>query len=458
MSSTGAGSESVPPVEGDFRWQAFFQKAREPLFLLDRRRRILFVNRAWEALTGLGLPEVRGLVCRRRLAQPGDPWDLTIRSLCAPPREAVRGEHGKTRRLVHPRAGGAQWWDIDFRPWHDDQGLLGVLGQITVAVKSEPASPFNLPERLAALRASHVERFSLARLTGHRPDFARLREQVRLAAETRSPALILGEVGTGKDWIARTIHQCGPKRAGSFLPIACGRLPPSVLGALLAELPKRKDVRTVYLEEPARLPRDLQVDLVQRFQDRESEPSQLLAGEIADPERAVQEGRLHESLYWLLSPLVLRLPPLRDRFDDLPQLVEEVLGRLRPELSQAVSRLSVDSWSILRAYRWPGNLDELFAVVRGACHRATSDTLEPAQFPAKLRLLARLGETSSIASAKKLALDDLLEKAERRLLILAMRKAKGNQSQAAESLSIWRARLARRLEALGIDAKSLEEK
>src|SRR5947207_315889 len=116
MSASGPSPESPSPSGGgaDFRWQALFQHAGEPLFLLNRRRRILFVNKAWELLTGLPAALARGQVCRRRARAAGDPADVVIRSLCCPPPEVLEGRPGRVRRPAPARKD--VWWDIDFLP------------------------------------------------------------------------------------------------------------------------------------------------------------------------------------------------------------------------------------------------------------------------------------------------------------------------------------------------------
>src|SRR5690242_19641523 len=104
----------------DFRWQSLFQRAGEPFFLLNRRRRILFVNRAWEKLTGLAATEARGLQCLRRSSLPHDPWDVVIRAICSPPPDVLQGRPGRARRLV-PRTGSTpRWWDLEFFPLHNE--------------------------------------------------------------------------------------------------------------------------------------------------------------------------------------------------------------------------------------------------------------------------------------------------------------------------------------------------
>src|SRR6266851_1595561 len=215
--------------ETDFRWQALFQRAHEAFFLLNRRRRILFVNRSWEELTGLSAAEARGLQCLRRPSLPQDPWDVVIRAVCCPPPEVLQGKPGRTRRLVSRADTSPRWWDVEFLPLHDTEGLLCVLGKITPLAQDEPAARPPLPEKLVSLRMRTAQRYGLEQLASNLPSFQRVIEQVHLASQTRIPVLLLGEPGTGKHWVARTIHHQGTMREGTFAALACARLPATLL-------------------------------------------------------------------------------------------------------------------------------------------------------------------------------------------------------------------------------------
>jgi transcriptional regulator with PAS, ATPase and Fis domain len=149
-------------------------------------------------------------------------------------------------------------------------------------------------------------------------------------------------------------------------------------------------------------------------------------------------------LHFALSPLTITVPPLRERLADLPALVERVLGRLNSDIEQGATGLAAEAWDILRAYRWPGNLRELHTVLAEAWGRAKAERIDPGDLPLFLRGPAPTPE-------RVLPLDKLLEQVERRMLVLALRKARNNKTRAAELLAIWRPRLLRRMEALGID-------
>src|SRR5947209_4972402 len=111
-------------TQDEFRWQALFQRTREPLFLLNRQRRILFVNRAWEELTGLPAAEARGRRVGHRRKPATLPLGEALAHALAPPAEVLQGQPGKARRLA-PGAAGRRWWDVEFFPLRGDAGLLG---------------------------------------------------------------------------------------------------------------------------------------------------------------------------------------------------------------------------------------------------------------------------------------------------------------------------------------------
>jgi DNA-binding NtrC family response regulator len=431
----------------DFRWQALFQRASEPLFLLNRRRRILFVNRAWEELTGLSAAEARGLQCPRRPLLPQDPWDVVVRAVCCPPPEVLHGSPGRARRLVPRPATVRCWWDLEFFPLHDQTALLCVLGKIVpVAAEKATLNP-PLPESLMALRQRTAQRYGFDQLRSNLPQFQRVIEQVRLACQTSVPVLIVGEPGTGKHWVARTIHHQGATRERTFAALDCARLPSALLSNLLFE---SSFIGTKYLNEPALLPRELQAGLCAYLREtRESAGVRFIAGSSSEPEADIRAGRLADELYCALSPLIIPLPALRERQADVPALAERFLERIHSESELPTPGLTPEAWDLLRSYSWPGNLRELYDVLQGASQRA-SGQIEACHLPAKLRLAVSLDQTPQPVTERSIGLDHVLEQAERRLIVSALRRAHGNRSRAAELLSIWRARLLRRMEALGI--------
>jgi DNA-binding NtrC family response regulator len=276
----------------------------------------------------------------------------------------------------------------------------------------------------------------------------RLARQVRLALQVPEPVLLVGERGAGKQTVARVIHHQGRDAESAFAGLDCERLPADALAALLAGAPPAlAGVGTVYLRQVCGLPRELQALLCQRLASGGDRP-RVIAGLTAPAEELVHEGRLLRELAGLLSPLTLDVPPLRQRLDDLPHLIERML----PRLQGGPVALSPAAHEVLRGHAWPGNLAELFAVLADSRPRATQARIDAGDLPASLRLGDRLGREAPRPPAQA-PLPELLEQVERRLIEVALRRARGNRSKAADALGIYRSLLVRRMKALGLEAQ-----
>jgi transcriptional regulator with PAS, ATPase and Fis domain len=457
------------PLARNFRWQAFFEHAADPVFVLDRRCRLLFVNRAWEAMTGLSRDEAHHLVCRRPAASAADdaPLDVLAHAL-TPPREVLRGDLGRARRLLPGRSApgktlagrqpGPGWWDVEFLPLRQtgsQQGFL-IVGRITPVVMEEMGGAGPLPERLEALRLSGRED---AWWSSEVPAMRRTLGQARLAARVGTPALLIGEPGTGKRTLARHIHALGPRREASFAALDCARLPAEALALLLFGGPgacQREALGTVYLADVDRLPRDLQLRLQEKVtsllddeEDADRPPyPRLLAGCTLPLSEAVRAGLLEE-LAFSLGTLTVEVPPLRERKEDLRPLVEYTLRR-----TQSTAGLTPAAWEALANYTWPGNLRELAEALARACRRLRTAGLDGPIDVGDLPLAVRVAGVPARAEERTLDLPRILQDVERRLIELAMRQAGPNKQKVAALLSMSRGTLLRRLKALGISDSS----
>lgn len=442
-----------------FRWQAFFQHCAEPLFVLDRRGRLLFVNHAWETLTGMAKEDAHVLVCRRpRPVSANDMAEEILAHAMTPPPDVRCGASGRVRRLVHPHAclaGAAGWWEVEFLPLLQ-QGELGgylIVGCIRPLDSKDRIRDHPFSEKLVNLRQSRVEKFDLDAWTSTLPPMRRLAEQVCLASQVTTPVLLQGESGTGKQTLARTIHYLSARGEGACAVLDCQHLPPALVSSLLSG---SEGLAAIYLREPANLPRDVQQLLCERMVksgssglERTSQP-RIIAGCMAPLSRAVRMGRMLEELACALSTLVLEVPPLRERLADLPGLVERLLPRACTGREVHVASLSADAWALLRGYSWPGNVRELYNVLRAACSHARGEQLRAADLPAELRRAVQREQAPPRPIDKSLPLQHLLEEAERRLIQLALQRAGGRKARAARLLGIPRPRLWRRMVKLGI--------
>jgi transcriptional regulator with PAS, ATPase and Fis domain len=441
-----ADAESLAP---DFRWRALFQRTRDALFVLNRQRRFLFVNTAWEMQTRLSAAEARGLACVRRPLQQQDPWDIVVRSLCCPPPEVQKGRAARVRRLVPGSPAEARWWVIDFMPLASADGLLAIIGKLSGAADPDPVATLPLPEKLMALREGIRRRYSIESLAAHSVGSQLIEAQVRVAGEIVAPILICGEAGTGKQWIARVIHGQSTWHEQPFLVVDCRRLPAELIGDL-CQAPGDSH-RTIFLKEPQHLPRDYQLRLHEAIRaGADKSGPRVVAACSSAPAGEVAAGRLVQELYATLATLVIHVAPLRERMADLPLLVQQLLPRANGSQGACATALAPEASELLGRYAWPGNLRELYAALQCGCVRAKGNRIEAENLPAHIRLALRLDEVESPQPARLMSLDQILEMTERRLIVRALGYAKGNRNRAAELLSIWRPRLLRRMQALGI--------
>ncbi len=413
-----------------FRWQALLQGADDALFVLDRRRRVLFVNAAFERLVGLTLGRVRGLSCRRPAAPgPDDPVEDHAAHLMSPPPAALDGTACRARRLLPSPA--PLWIDLDFLPVRQEgEGLL-ILGR-AVAVPPTHGPPAALPERLVGLRHSRAGEFALDLLG---PPSALLHRQALLAAGLTCPVMLRGEPGTGRATFARIVHHHGPHRERPLAVLDCARLPARAVLGLVLETRGDHAPAAFHLREPGRLPADAQAKIAAWL--AAGHGPRLYAGCSTPPVPPLAEA---------LAVLTVDLPPLRSCKAELPRFAEWMLARLNDEGGVVITGLSPPAWDILRAHDWPGNLAELFDVLRGARRRAAGPLIEREHLPMALRV----AEEPAPPAVRPLDMEGILAEAERRLIRLALERAGGNRTRAAELLSVPRARLLRRIEALGL--------
>lgn len=447
------------------RWHELLHGAAEAVFVLDRSRRLVYANPAWEALTGLSFERVRGLRCRSRGIADPDP-EQVLALVLSPPRSFDALGLSRVRRRYEDGSAAASWWDIDYLSLHDEQGLLGLLGKIQPVAAAREGPRARIPEQLIRLRAEAAQRRRLGEVPTQSPAVRHALEQARLASQSAVPTLIVGEPGTGKQWLARWIHQQSAVREQTFAALDGARLPAAILAdALWGEkgLLRRPTLGTLYLRQPSAWPRDWQLHLLAWLEGaNEAQRARgggvprgtprLLAGCVTEPHADVAAGTLLAELSFALGTLQIRLPPLRERREDLPFLIDHFLQRLQPATGRKISGLNAPALEMLAGHSWPGNLRELYEVLLDASLRADGGAIEPAHLQAYLRQAATLDALLRKEPERVLSLDAILERVERRLIENALRQARGNKARAAELLGIWRPRLLRRLEALGLAA------
>ncbi len=296
-------------------------------------------------------------------------------------------------------------------------------------------------------------------------------------APTDSTVLILGESGTGKELVATSIFEHSQRKEKPFVKLNCAAIPEELLESELfghekgaftgatAFKPGKFDMAdggTIFLDEIGDMPLNLQAKILRVLQEKEfyrvggsrtiKVDVRFLASTNKNLERMVREGTFREDLYYRLNVFTLHLPPLRERKEDIPVLVDHFLKNLAKPVE-----ISSVALQMLMAYSWPGNIRELQNVIQSAAVVAEGGYIEPLQLPVKItRLFAQRENTEDLKLPANVSLDDKLREIERSLIIEALSKTGGVQSRATELLGINQRSLWHRIKKLNIDVKGLK--
>lgn len=385
--------------------------------------------------------------------------------------------------------------------------MLTAYGTVETAVEAMKqgaydylAKPVNLDElegrvshalaeaRLRAENAMLKERlrkeYGFENILGNSGAMRRVFETIRQVAPTKATVHIVGESGVGKELIANALHNISPRKDKPFIAVHCAALSKSLLeselfghekgaftGAIASKLGRfeRADGGTLFLDEVSEIDPDIQVKLLRFLEEWEFErvggiktikvDVRLITATNSDLARLVEEGRFREDLYYRLNVVSIRVPPLRERKEDIPILVKAFLAELSRENDKNVSSMTPESLDALVAYDWPGNIRELRNVIESLVVLCPGDTIELAQFPPNIRRPSREKEVvlpsqeTADASGPKILLPagTSLQDAEKLLIQETLRNNDNNISKAARILNISRRTLHRKLNEYNIN-------
>jgi DNA-binding NtrC family response regulator len=270
------------------------------------------------------------------------------------------------------------------------------------------ASHLKLKTENRVLREKIRSKQGFGSIIGRAPEMDKLYRIIAKAAHSVHPVLILGESGTGKEMVARAIHYSGPFRDKPFIPVDCGSLVPTLIeselfgyvkGAFTGAMQSKEGLLaiaeggTVFLDEVGELPVDLQAKMLRALQEKEIRPVgstklipinvRILAATNRDLEHAVAHGAFRRDLYFRLNVLSLRIPPLRERRQDIPLLAGHILERLSQD-SGRPHELSDDALKALLAYDWPGNVRELENCLERRCAMTSGNVINTLDLPSSI--------------------------------------------------------------------------
>jgi two-component system nitrogen regulation response regulator NtrX len=315
-----------------------------------------------------------------------------------------------------------------------------------------------------------------AELVGSTPSMNRVRELVRRVAPTDARVLITGESGTGKELAAAAIHGLSSRADGPFIRVNSAAIPRDLVesemfghekGSFTGATERRRGRfelahgGTLFLDEVADLGPEAQAKLLRVLESGEVErvggtgpiavDVRVIAATNRELHKEVEAGRFREDLLFRLEVVPIRMPPLRERMDDVPLLVEHALQRLRRRQGIRTPRFSAAALAALREYGWPGNVRELMNLVERLSILFPGPEVQPAEVAAVLpREVPVASDTPAYADADTRGLRDRLEDYERELIQGALHAAGGNVAEAGRRLQTDRANLYRRMKRLGI--------
>ena len=345
-----------------------------------------------------------------------------------------------------------------------------ISSEDVVALLERAGEDLKVAAEERALRERLRARPGFGTIVGRSPEMEKLYRIISKAAQSTHPVLILGESGTGKELVARSIHFSGPSKDKPFIPLDCGSLLPAVLEAELFGYVKNAfpgaqrakdgllaiaDGGTVFLDEVGALSIDLQAKLLRAIQEHEIRPLgstrrvpmnvRILAATNRDLEQAVAEGRLRRDLYFRLNVLALRIPPLRERKQDIPLLAQHILERLSRAAGVQYT-LSDEALKAMLAYDWPGNVRELENCLERACTMSSGPVLRISDLSSAVKNAQAQPARTPSSGLRIVPLAEL----EKQAIITTIDQLNGDKLLAARLLGIGKTTLYRKLKEYAI--------
>jgi formate hydrogenlyase transcriptional activator len=441
-----------------------------------------------QAIVVLG-PDGRGLYANRPLL---DYTGLTLEQLIAPdargnpaffhPEDWARmrdeRRQGLSREVpfeiewrLRRKDGQYRWFLVRYHPLRDEQGRILRWYASGTDIDDRKRAEERVRNENLALREEVDQASMFEEIVGSSPALQRVMAQVSKVANTDSTVLILGETGTGKELIARAIHKQSRRSTRAFIAVNCAAIPPSLIaselfghekGAFTGALQRRlgrfeaANGGTIFLDEIGDLPAETQIALLRVLQEREIErvgggqpvPTdvRVLAATNRDLKAALEGGAFREDLYYRLNVFPIRIPPLRERVDDIPVLVEYLVERYAKKAGKSIRNIKKQTLELFQTYDWPGNVRELQNVIERAVVLSEGETFSiddswlKGEPPQPSRRIAR--QVTTLAEGEKKLIEAALAASQGRI---------SGPSGAASKLGIPRQTLESKIKALQID-------
>jgi two-component system response regulator AtoC len=445
------------------------------VFLAREGYEVVGVPGAAQAVAELGAREYDCVLCDVRMPRVSG-LDLLdeLAKREHPPTVIMMSAYGSHELAIDAMKRGA--YDYVSKPFKPDEMLL----TLRKAEERERLRRENLElrEALARRQVDEAQAASPAGLLGKSPAMLAVLRTVQKVAEYKTNVLITGESGTGKELVARALHELSPRASGPFVPVNCAAIPETLLeselfghkkGAFTDATRDKKglfeeaDGGTLFLDEIGELPLALQVKLLRVLQEEEIRrvgdvketpiDVRVVAATMRDLAAEVKAGRFREDLFYRLNVLHIHLPPLRDRREDIPLLVEVFIARYAEKHAHTglrVTGVSPEAMQLLLAYEWPGNVRELENTIERAMVLCEGPRIEASVLEDRIK--TRRDKLQAVLSSGELSIKKTTRLIEEELIRKALAATGGNRTNAAKILEISHRALLYKIKEYGIDA------
>jgi len=451
--------------ELDRYWRTVANTIRDGIMIVDEYGTIIYVNQAFEMITGYSRDEMIGKdctilncdICERTRQNSGRHWCRLF-------------EHGRISQrkcIFRHKNGGTVHALKNASVFHDDQdnviGAVETVTDITALIEKD--------NRIAEYQREMRSADTFHGIIGSSRPMQKVFDLIANAARSDAPVIIFGESGTGKELVANAIHEVSARSQGPSVKVNCAALTESILeselfghvkGAYTGAFKNRAGRfeaahgGSIFLDEIGDLPLTTQVKLLrvleEKIIERVGDNSQIpvdvriISATNRDLARMIAERKFREDFYFRINVIPIHLPPLRERIEDIPLLAESVFRNIRMKSGKQVTGISNETMSALMNYSWPGNVRELKSAFEYACVTCQGTTIQPSHLPPNILL-----EKSDAVPAKRTALSrEEIKKIE---LIETLKKTGGNQSKAAKLLGVTRVTIWNRMKRYGISSK-----
>src|SRR5438552_7120469 len=366
-------------------------------------------------------------------------------------------------------------FDYVTKPWNNEKLVVIVRN----AIKQRQLMSENLH-----IRRALKERFGYSNIIGKSEKILKVLDLVTQVAASRSTILIQGESGTGKELIAKAIHLKSPRADKSFVAVNSGSMPVDLLestlfghvrGAFTSAIASKRglfevaDQGTIFFDEIGTISMETQAKLLRVIQEKEfmrlgavetiKVDARIIAATNVDLKKLVDEGRFREDLYYRLNVIHIQLPPLRERKEDIPSLVEFFTKKYCEENGKPQYRISSEALKVLMDYHWPGNVRELENVVERAVVLSQDEIIGRDLLPESiLSPSLRFATLSSFPLTKDTSLFEIIDAFERRVIIEMLEQTSWSQTEAADNFKIPLSTLNQKIKRHGIEIKKKRER